>query len=117
MWLYAYWRLEPSCVRWVREAYRKRFGIESSYRQLKEGLIKTSARSPLLRLLFVGLALVLRNVYVWLHWEVLAHRRRGYRAVDLNQLPLKEMLRWLAAWAEALFGLNLERQAERPFPQ
>jgi Transposase DDE domain len=117
VWLYAYWGLRPSSVGWVRETYRQRFGIESSYRQLKEGLIRTSTRSPLLRLLFVGLALLLRNVYVWLHWEVLAHRRRGYRAVDLNQLPLKAVLRWLAAWAEALFGLNLERPAERPFPE
>src|SRR4029077_1051537 len=88
MWLYAYWGVQPSRVTWVRETYRKRFGIESSYRQLKEGLIRTSTRSPQLRLLFVGLALLLRNVYVWLHWEVLARRRRGYRVVDLNQLPL-----------------------------
>jgi hypothetical protein len=116
VWLYAYWGLRPSRVGWVRQTYRTRFGIESSYRQLQEGLIRTSTRSPLLRLLFVGLALLLRNVYVWLHWEVLARRRRGYRVVDLNQLPLKAMLRWLAVWAEALFGLSLERQAERPFP-
>jgi hypothetical protein len=116
MWLYAYWGLRPSSVQGIRQTYRQRFGIESSYRQLKEGLIPTTTRSPQLRLLFVGLALLLRNVYVWLHWEVLAHRRRGYRAVDLNQLPLKAVLRWLAAWAEELFGLNLERPAERPFP-
>jgi hypothetical protein len=115
VWLYAYWGLRPASVGWVRQTYRKRFGIESSYRQLKEGLIRTSTRSPQLRLLFVGLALLLRNVYVWLHWEVLAYQRRGYRAVDLNQLPLKAVLRWLAAWAEERFGLNLERPAERPF--
>jgi hypothetical protein len=117
MWLYAYWGVQPASVTWVRETYRQRFGIESSYRQLKEGLIRTSTRSPQLRLLFVGLALLLRNVYVWLHWQVLARRRRGYRVVDLNQLPLKAVLRWLAAWAEMLFGLVLERQAERPFPE
>lgn len=117
VWLYAYWGVRPGSVRWVRQTYRQRFGIESSYRQLKEGLIRTSSRSPLLRLLFVGLALLLRNVYVWLHWEVLAYRRRGCRVVDLNQLPLKAVLRWLAVWAEELLGLNLERSAERPFPE
>jgi Transposase DDE domain len=116
VWLYAYWGLRPARVGWVRQTYRQRFGIESSYRQLKQGLIRTSTRSPQLRLLFVGLALLLRNVYVWLHWEVLARRRRGYRAVDLDQLPLKAVLGWLAVWAEEVFGLNLERQAERPFP-
>jgi len=101
----------------VRQTYRQCFGIESSYRQLKEGLIRTSTRSPLLRLLFVGLALLLRNVYVGLHGEVLTQRRRGGRAVDLHQLPLKARLRWLAAWAEALLELNLQRSAERPFPE
>ncbi len=116
VWLYAYWGIKPPSVRWVRETYRRRFGIESSYRQLHQGRVRTSSRSPLLRLLFVGLALLLRNVYVWLHWEVLAHRRRGYRAVELEQLPLRALLDWLAAWAEELFGRNLERQAERPFP-
>ncbi len=39
---------------------------------VKQGLIRTSTRSPRLWLLFVGLALLWRNVYVWLHWEVLA---------------------------------------------
>jgi hypothetical protein len=116
LWLYAYWGVRPPSVGWVRETYRQRFGIESSYRQLREGLIRTSSRSPQLRLLFVGLALLLRNVYVWLHWEVLARRRRGSRVVDLNQLPLKAVLRWLAAWAEALFGLSLDQPAPRPFP-
>jgi len=117
VWLYACWGLGDRRVAWVRETYRQRFGIESSYRQLKQGLIRTSTRSPLLRLLFVGLALVLRNMYVWLHWEVLAQQRRGYRLVDLDQLPLPAMLRWLAVWAEELLGLDLELQAQRPFPQ
>jgi hypothetical protein len=114
VWLYAFWGLEPSSVDWVRQTYRQRFGIESSYRQLNQGRARTSSRSPLLRLLYVGLALVLRNVYVRLHWEVLAYRRRGYRVVDLNQLPLKALLNWLAQVSEERFGLNTERRAARP---
>ena len=42
--------------------HRTRFGIEASYRQLHEARIKTCTRDP--RLLFVGIALVLRNVWV-----------------------------------------------------
>jgi hypothetical protein len=115
VWLYATWGLRRSTsLTWVRETYRQRFGIESSYRQLNEARIRTSTRDPLLRLWFVGLALVLRNVYVWLHWEVLAARRRGYRRVDLNQLPLRGVLRWLAALAEELFGLRDTLPSERP---
>ena len=115
VWLYATWGLRASAsLEWVRQTYRLRFGIESSYRQLREALIRTSTRDPRLRLFFVGLALVLRNVYVWLHWEVLAARRRGYRRVDLTQLPLRAMLRWLAALAEDLFGLDQSVPSERP---
>jgi hypothetical protein len=39
--------------------------------------IKTSSRNPFLPLLFVGVARVLRNVWVWLHAEVMAQPRRG----------------------------------------
>ena len=69
----------------------------------------------MLRLLFVGLALVLRNVYVWLHWEVLAHKCRGRRRVDLSQLPLRAMLHWLVRAVEALLGVTESRPSERPF--
>jgi hypothetical protein len=115
VWLYATWGLRRgTSLDWVRQTYRQRFGIESSYRQLNQARIRTSTRSPLLRLFFVGLALVLRNVYVWLHWEVLAQKRRGSRLVDLNQLPLQALLRWLAALAEELFGLRETLSSERP---
>jgi DDE family transposase len=115
LWLYALWGFKPSSVAWVRETYRKRFGIESSYRQLNQARIRTSSRSPLMRLLFVGLALVLRNVYVWLHWEVLAKKRRGKRRVDLNQLPLRAMLHWMLRVVEAFLGVNESLSSERPF--
>jgi putative transposase len=117
VWLYAAWGLPGKSVAWVRETYRQRFGIESSYRQLNQARIRTSSRSPLLRLLFVGLGLVLRNVWVWLHWEVLNQKRRGKRLVDLNQLPLRAMLHWLQQVAEAIFGVNESRLSQRAWPQ
>ena len=71
------------CVRlrttWVKETYRSRFAIETSYRQMHQARIRTCTRDPLLRLLYVAIALMLRNVWVWLHWELLAERRRGHR--------------------------------------
>jgi len=113
IWLYAVWGLPPHSVAWVRDTYRRRFGIESSYRQLNQTRIRTSSRSPLLRLLFVGLALVLRNVWVWLHWEVLAKKRRGKRRVDLNQLPLRAMLHWLQGVVEGMLGVKQSVSSER----
>jgi hypothetical protein len=52
--------------RQICAAYRRRFGIEASYRQLGQARIRTSTRDPILRLFFVGLALVLRNLWAWL---------------------------------------------------
>jgi hypothetical protein len=69
-WLYATWGLKHRPLVWIREVYRTRFGIEASYRQVHQAKIKTSSRNPILRLLFVGVALILRNVWVWLHAEV-----------------------------------------------
>jgi hypothetical protein len=115
IWLYALWGLKASSVAWLRDLYRRRFGIESSYRQLNQARIRTSSRSPLLRLLFVGLALVLRNVWVWLHWEVLAKKRRGKRRIDLDQLPLRALMHWLQEVVEAIFGVKESASSERPW--
>jgi Transposase DDE domain len=52
--------------RQICAAYRRRFGIETTYRQLGQARIRTSTRDPILRLFFVGLALVLRNLWAWL---------------------------------------------------
>jgi putative transposase len=75
--VYACWGVSPPTTHWVYQVYRQRFGIETRYRQLHEARIKTSTRDPLLRLLFVGIALFLRHVWVWVHWHCLSTPRRG----------------------------------------
>jgi hypothetical protein len=35
-WVYAYWGFQPVSLRWLADTYRKRFGIESSYRQMHQ---------------------------------------------------------------------------------
>jgi hypothetical protein len=42
----------------TRERYRKRFGIESSFRQLRQARIYTCTRNPRLRLVFIAVALI-----------------------------------------------------------
>jgi len=106
--------LKPSSYQWVKETYRGRFAIETSYRQMNQARIRTSTKDPLLRLLYVGVALVLRNVWVWLHWEVLAQRRRGHRRVDLRRLSFRQMLLWLQHYAEQWLGIWEQTHAERP---
>ena len=80
---------------WIRATYRCRFGIESSYRQAHQARIRTSSRKPALRLLFVGVAFVLRNVWVWLQAEVMAQPHRGARQLRPQALRFARVLLWL----------------------
>ena len=80
----------------VRERYRCRFGIETSYRQMHESRIRTTHRNPVYRLLFVGLALILRNVWVWLHYARLADTRGENPDLRLDLLRFRQMLEWIA---------------------
>jgi len=114
-WVFAFWGFEPRTTRWVADTYRLRFGIEASYRQMHEARIKTCSRSPLLRFLFVALALLLRNIWVWFHWEVLSTPRRGRRRINLERLRFKTLLFWLLQVAVATFGTSGETFAEREY--
>lgn len=93
--IYATWGVRHLSLPTVRETYRKRFGIESSYRQLNQAKIKTCTKSPVLRLLFYGIALLLRNAWVWLHAEVIATPHRGGRQFKPASLRFQRMMLWL----------------------
>jgi hypothetical protein len=114
--VYAFWGLTPKSVEWVRQAYRTRFGIETSYRQMNQAKVYTCTRNPDVRLLFVGVALVLRNLWVWLHHQVLATPRRGGRMIRLERLRFKLLLRWLAAVIESDYVTHDAAATERPIP-
>jgi putative transposase len=75
---------------------------------------RTSTRRPDLRLLYVGLALVLRNEWVWLHFEVLSTPRRGGRLIRLERLRLRRMLVWLLEVIEQEYGTIAGTTTERP---
>jgi putative transposase len=93
--LYAVWRVNGTPTE-IREQYRRRFGIESSYRQLGLARIRTCTTDPVLRLFFVLVALVLRNVWVWLHFTYFATRRNGELMLHLECLRFRRMLTWIA---------------------
>ncbi|HET8647042.1 MAG TPA: transposase [Vicinamibacteria bacterium] len=93
--------------------YRARFGIETSYRQLNEGKARTTKKDAAYRLLLVGLALLLRQAWVWLAAQVARARGLGPDAW-VDELPLARLLDWLA---DALKRTYPERQAiELPQP-
>jgi hypothetical protein len=93
--LFAAWRVRGTPTE-IRERYRQRFGIESSYRQMRQARIQTCTRNPHLRLVFVVVALMLRNLWVWIHATCLAEGRGEAMTLRLEQLRFKQLLDWIA---------------------
>jgi hypothetical protein len=81
-------------ARQAKRVYRRRFGIETSYRQMNESKGRTTKKDVIYRLLLVGLALLLRQVWVWLTWQ-LARAWRCRARQWLGALPLPRLLNWL----------------------
>jgi putative transposase len=98
----------------VYNVYRLRFGVETSYRQMNQVRIRTCTPNPTLRFLFVAVALLLRNLWAWLHWVVLAEPRRGCRRVRLERLRLRVMMNWLLHLVEHTFGWSDQTLADHP---
>lgn len=107
--LFAAWRVQGSPTE-IRECYRKRFGIETSYRQLRQARIYTCTRQPRLRLLFIATALILRNLWVWIHHMILAEGDRDNRTLHLERLRFKRMLDWIIYEVQ-----NLMHDGSRPY--
>jgi integrase len=111
--LYVVWKVRRTPQE-IRETYRKRFGIETSYRQMNEARIKTCTRDPRLRLLFVGIALVLRNVWVWIHFRFAKGKFSEEPQLFLELLRFQEMLLWITQIVQHALGadktLGLDRQ-------
>jgi hypothetical protein len=114
--VYAYWGWEAPGAAQVSELYRRRFGIETSYRQMNQCRARTCTRSPAVRLLLVGVALILRNVWVWLHWSVLSTPRRGLRVLRLAALRVKRLLLMLLKVAIEMFDVVDVIYTQRPIP-
>ena len=102
---YAVGRLSKSVVpHQVFEMYRQRFGIEASYRQMNQVRTRTASRNPVLRLLFVGLAFVLFNLYIALRQHVAICLKNPLVPVSKSWLTLRRLVRMLAHAVENLFG-------------
>ena len=99
--LFAAWRVHGNPTA-IRDRYRLRFGIETSFRQLRQARIYTCTRNPHLRLLFVAVALILRNMWVWMHETHFADGRGDSFTLRLERLRFRRMLDWIAQTIVAL---------------
>jgi len=104
-WL-AYVLLGPiqSPLHQIYEEYRRRFGIEATYRLMNKVRARTSSRSPGLRLLYVGVALTLVNIWVYLKWAFLGRPRRGGRDVWAELFPLTMFKQFLLEALKDIYG-------------
>jgi len=99
----------------ARVNYRRRFGIETSYRQLNEWKGRTTSKDVAYRLLLVGLALLLRQVWVYL--TGLIARRRGLGPDEwVAELPAQDLRAWLEAALRLDYNKPHEIDLRRPGP-
>lgn len=89
----------------VRKLYRRRFGIESSYRLLEQVCGKTTAHNPALRFLWMGLALLLGNIWIALQWHHLQCRGSGPRRVLRSCFILDRMVQFLRRAIETIYDV------------
>jgi hypothetical protein len=99
--LFAAWRVHGSPSE-IRDRYRLRFGIETSFRQMRQARIYTCTRDPHLRLFFLAVALLLRNIWVWIHHTRLAEGEGDSMTLHLELLRFKRMLDWIVYEVVAL---------------
>jgi hypothetical protein len=65
----------------VETLYQNRSAIETAFRTMREARARTSTTDPTIRLLFILVSFLLRNLWVIVRWGVLATPRRGGRAL------------------------------------
>ena len=63
-----------------RQRYRKRFGVETSYRLGNKQLGWTTSPNPAYRFVLIGLGFLLLNLWVHLCWIYTQVAHRGRRA-------------------------------------
>jgi putative transposase len=85
------------------EKYRKRFGIETSYRLMNTIRARTSSCSPELRLLYVAVSLILQNAWVYTNWSYMRERKQGQRKAK-NGITLQSFVDLIMEGIKVLMG-------------
>lgn len=100
----------------ARRWYRKRFGIETSYRQMRQCQARTTTTDVRYRLLLIGLGLLLRQVWVWLTQQVAC--AGGLKpSAWVAALPLERMAQWLTDLLKATYKEEQVIRLGSPLPR
>ena len=76
----------------IKRRYRRRFGIETGYRQMRQLRVVTTSRNPALKFFLLGLSLVLVNIWARLRWQLFRRPGRGPRTVVETAFRLKRFI-------------------------
>jgi putative transposase len=97
--------------RQARRLYRRRFGIETSYRCAGQVRGWTTSPNAAYRFLLIALSFVLLNVWVHLRWLYTQVPRRGRRYLDTARFRLARFVSFILRALERLYGGVREIQA------
>lgn len=87
-----------------RQRYRKRFGIETSYRLSHKLLGWTTSPNPAYRFVLMGVGFILLNLWVELCWEFTQVARRGGRFLNAELFRQQRFINFLIHALEQLYG-------------
>jgi len=88
----------------AQQRYGRRFGIESSYRQLGQVRAHTNSRNVALRFFFLALALLLLNIWTYLRCICTRVIGTGPFRLDLNLFRLARFIAFLRRAIENVYG-------------
>ena len=88
----------------VRKLYRRRFGIESSYRCAGRVRGWTTSRNAAYRFVLLGLSFVLLNVWVHLRWLYTQVPRHGHRWLMTQHFALRRFANFVRQALERHYG-------------
>ena len=80
----------------IRARYRSRFGIEASYRCMRQTHAMTTSRNPALRFFLLALAFLILNLWCVLRWRFCQIARRGGRSIDQKAYELQRHRQFIA---------------------
>ena len=90
--------------RQARRSYRRRFGVETSYRCAGQVRAWTTSKNPALRFVLIGLGFFLLNVWLHLRWLYTQVPRSGHRQLDTRRFPLTRFARFIVRAVEHRYG-------------
>jgi hypothetical protein len=102
----------------IRRLYRRRFGIEASYRCMRQVRARTTSRNPALRFLLIALGFILVNLWQELRWRFCRVRTKDGYELAPKRFKLQRMANFLRHAIEAIYGgvFFIEAQVEPQGP-